>query len=589
MRIATLLFVISLIWNGQAYSQDVEPMEHGHVHEAFMNVEETVTLLVAIPEQPPAPLKEEIPPQKDPKSVWVPGYWNWSALHNDFVWCSGSWRRPPPNHQWITGSWQKLDEGWVRLRGFWSTVPEDKLTYISQTPPDPYDEHPTNRPDKDYFWMSGYWKFDKDYKWFSGKWEQLDENWIYVPPKYVWRPSGYVFVPAFWDWPLDQRGTAYACLLIPEGQTEIQYLPEYIMEPSVLLDACLLYYPDYCYFYYYYHHFHIDWWFGCDWCPPWWGWDSWWWLPWWDQWGLWWWWSHPGFPIPFWLDQALLDLIFGPPQALINVMKNLPPPLIIGPNGAIPPGDLIDTTEDDKPVFPEDPRDNQEEAGRDEEGSIDRPRGPETPREDLGENAPNAPQTTPRPPVGAKPGEQPSVPSTPGTVETPPKPEVEPDTRPPSYTPPSRPPSYTPPSRPVQPPSYRPPQRPVQPPSSYPPQRPSQPPSYRPPSRPIQPPSFRPPQRPSQPPSYYPQPSRPSSPPSSSEIPQTRPPSFYPQPSRPSKPPSSSEIPQTRPPSYMPSAPSRQIRPSYRPQTPSLQNMPSTPQLQRPQSRSEMY
>jgi len=258
MKVASVFLGIALFWGVQGYSQGVEPLENEHVHEAFMNVEAPVTLLVAVPQEPPHPLHEKLPPQKDPQTVWVYGYWEWSLDRSEFVWCSGSWRRPPSDHQWIAGSWEKLDEGWVRLKGFWSTVSESQLSYIPKSPPDVYDENPTNRPGKDYFWMSGYWKHgNHKYIWYSGKWEKLDQEWIYVPAKYVWRPSGYVFVPAFWDWPLDQRGTAYACVSVPAGTTDIQYPPSMIIEPMMIIERCLLYYPDYFYFYNYYSHLRL--------------------------------------------------------------------------------------------------------------------------------------------------------------------------------------------------------------------------------------------------------------------------------------------------------------------------------------------
>ncbi len=557
MRIASIFFVLGIIWNFQATAY--EKLEKGHVHEAFMNNEAGVTLLTAIPTEPPAPLKENKTDQTDPQTIWVDGYWEWSFDRSEYVWCSGGWRRPPVDHEWISGNWEKLEAGWVRVKGFWSKTPESKLSYIKETPPDAYDENPTNSPGKEYFWMSGYWKHKNNkYTWFSGKWEKLDKEWIYVPAKYIWRPSGYVFVPAFWDWPLDQRGIAYACVAVSPQETEITYYPGMQVDPWAMMEGCIPCYPDYCYMYYYYWFFYPDWWVGCDWCPPWWGWADWWWMPWFDHWGIWWWWTHPGFPAPWWFDLWLLNMLFGPPMPLINAMDDFHPPVILGPNGLIPPARLIDEA-GGEPVFPLDPRDIQEEAGEGiDQGTTERPKGPHKPNDELDEDAPKPPQTTPPPPTDAPTGEQPSTPSEPtepsepGTVETPTKPTV-PSTPPPTYQPPRRPVepprTYTPrPSRPIQPPSYQ-------------PQRPQRPPAYQPPSRPIQPPSYQP-QRPIQP--SYP----------------SRPPSYQPQ-----RPPQS-EIPQTRPPShnYVPQRPQStpQIRP-YQPQT----IQPSQPS--RPPSSTELY
>lgn len=535
-------FVVAVLLSIASLVQGVEPLEHGHVHEAFMNVESPITLLTAIPQKPPEPLNEVIPEQKDGRTVWVPGYWEWSMDLKEFVWCSGSWRVPPPDHQWIAGKWIKADAGWVRTKGFWSTKKESQLSYIQQSPPDVYDENPGKPQNKDDFWMSGYWQWNGSrYIWYSGKWEKLDRDWIYVPAKYVWREQGYVFVEPFWDWPLDERGTAYACVKVPSGQTSISYPPSLIVDTMTILDDCLLCYPNYYCFYYYYHFFYVDWWVGCAWCPPWWGWGAdWWWFPWADQWALWWWWTHPGFFAPWWLDPFLINMMMGPPWPLINAMEDVHPPLIMGPNGMIPPANLLEQLDDGAPIFPMDPDDIQEDAGKDlPEGSTDRPGG-------EGGKPDERPQIPPNAPLGAPEADQPSVPETsdtPQTVTPPPKPSV-----PREPTPPTRP------STPSQPPTYQPSQPQYQP--SRPQYQPSRPqyqpsqPQYRPRPRP------QPQQRPQSRPDYTPQ--RPQYRPS---IPQYRP-----------------STPQTRP-----------NIPQYRPSTPQTQpnTTPSQPGPSRP--KGEFY
>lgn len=491
-----VLFLISLSYKGLSY----EKIEGHHVHEAFMNQEAPVNLLIAIPDAPPNPLRESLPVQTDPMAIWIPGYWEWSLERSEFIWCSGCWRRPPPDHQWIEGQWKQFDEGWVRLIGFWSRIPQEELTFFNQTPPDPFDENPKNPPGDDYFWMSGYWKYQRNkYIWYKGKWERLDERWVYVPAKYIRWPDGYVFVPAFWDWPLEERGVAYACISMPYSH-EIEYLPSMILEPDAIIEGCLFSYPDYYYFYYTYCHFHEEWWGGCAACPPWWGWEFWWWMPWWDQWGIWWWWCHPGFPAPFWLNASVIDVMPGPPAALISRMKGIPRPIVLGPKGAIPPGDLINAA-GNRPILLENFMQIQEKAGKNlKSGSTNRPEGAEVSHNELQEIAPSSPQTTPRPPTGAQAGEQPEIPdvSLP-TIETPQKPEIpeqipqtqQPGT--PSYQQPQWP-SYQTPQMPQEP-SYEAPSY-YQPPSYYePPRRWAQPPSYEPqwPQQEPSLPSYQPP------------------------------------------------------------------------------------------------
>jgi hypothetical protein len=424
-----ILIIFGLIWNLQIFAvNDYEKLEKGHVHEAFMNNESTFPLLSIIPLQPPSPLEEQLSYQTDPQAIWIEGYWDWSFELSDFVWCSGCWRNPPPGYEWISGYWVKMNEGWVRIRGFWSDIPESQLIFINQTPPDPYNENPQNPPTNDYFWMSGYWQYEQgNYVWYEGKWEKLDKKWIYAPPKYMWRPDGYVFVPAFWDFPLDQRGIAYACLVIQPHIRQIEYLSEWIVEPSYLIDQCVLNYPDYTYFYYYYTHYHPEWWQNCPWCPPWWGWD-WWWMPWSDQWGIWWWWCNPGFPAPQWLDASLVNQIAPPPPPLLQAVHSVHPPAIIGPKGLIPPAKLIHAS-GGKPLLPRSPRRIQRKASRGlKEGSTERPRGERKPIDKAKKNYPKMPQTTPKAPAdspAAKPSSPPRASQTkdPSKVQAPAKPE----------------------------------------------------------------------------------------------------------------------------------------------------------------------
>ncbi len=555
--ISTLTFSLSAAPSGGA-----QPVKGGRLHEAFMTLEAPVTLLQAVEEQPPHPLKEDLPKQTLEDTVWVPGYWEWSSTREAFIWCSGGWRRPPPQHQWIPGYWKQFDEGWVRLKGFWSPEPVDNLTYISKPPPPSYNENPANPPSKDSFWMAGYWKYvGGEYTWYSGKWEKADPNWIYSPARYVWRPQGYVFLPAFWDWPLEERGVAHACLMISELQEQITYTPDLILEPSVIIQECLLYYPDYTYFYLYYYLFDPGWWVGCNWCPPWWGWN-WWWFGWGDQWALWWWWTHPGFPFPFWFPVNALDALFGPPLPLVKAMGGVHPPLIVTPDGVVPFDDLIDALGGDAPIFPEDASSIQEEAGKDTpQGGDERPRGPRVPRGELQKEPEPPPIVPPFPPPGAEVGEQPSRPEGERVVPTPPKPEP---SRPPITQPQGPRPRPTPRPKPTPRPSPPPQteQRPTPPPQNW--QRPTPPPRPRP--RPSTPPQTW--QRPSQPPQQRPGPSQP---------PQQRP--------GPSRPPQQRPRPSTPPQTWQ--KPSRPAQPQPQPSRPEV--TPSQPPQSSPRGGSGFY
>ena len=502
--------------NLQAQNQEIKG---GQIHEAFMPVESQYTLLNAVPQAPPAPLQENPPQQTDPETIWVHGYWGWSDTVKDFVWCTGTWRKPPPGYMWIEGEWRQFDTGWVRLKGFWSPVPSANFTYISSPPPDQVNENPSGRPGNDYFWMAGYWNYEQNkYVWYSGSWEKLDPNWVYVPAFYAWRPEGYVFVPAYWDWPIETRGTSYPCVYISPEQRNVVYTPTGSLQTQELIESYLMYYPDYYYFFCHYYYYHIDWWQDYAWCPPWWAWD-WWWLTWEDHWALWWWWVNPGYPAPVWLPHDVIVILYPPPPGLISAMVHIHVPVIVTPYGVVSPGGILNALGHRRPpILPRNPRGIQDRvAGGAKMGEKVRPSGPKIPMRDL-QNKPQAlPQTKPERPQPFQPGKQPSVPSrrhlTPPRVQRPPTPTM--PTQPPS-TPgrpdrPTQPPSTpgqpqpsdpsvhgqvgrpTPPSTSLEQPAPGSTGKPIQPPATKKPVQPSGPASPGQANRPIQPPASNPP------------------------------------------------------------------------------------------------
>ena len=346
--ISVLTFVFLLMQTcflGVAYSQ-IKPYFQGPVNEAYVTaVGGDNLILSAIPMQPPEPINERIPRQTDMQAEWIPGYWAWQPEINNFVWVAGVWRRPPPGHLWISGFWKKFDEGWVWIHGFWNQVPESNINYIGIAPPDSIDENVAPPPSNQYEWSPGYWSFDHDknqYQWVAGQWVQMDPNWILVPPHYVWRTGGYVYVPAYWDWPLEERGTVYAAALINnEYRYRAVYTPTEVVEPQEVIQSLFVYYPDYVYLFHHHYYYHPDYWVNCGCTPPWWGWDTWWSFTWRDQWSLWWWYSHPGYPQPYWITPELSSIIAPPSANVTGLFIKAVPPAIITQYGAISRGKLL--------------------------------------------------------------------------------------------------------------------------------------------------------------------------------------------------------------------------------------------------------
>ncbi|CRX38699.1 YXWGXW repeat-containing protein [Estrella lausannensis] len=287
------------------------------IHEAFITPVKDPGQIPIVASSPPAPLYEQIPERPYDDVLWIPGYWAWSDAKNDFIWICGVWRRPPPERIWIPGSWVPAQGGFAWQSGLWSLVPEDQLAYIQKTPPPQPNEQIPAAPGENYFWVKGYWEYQPQsdsYSWLSGSWEQIDPHWILSPSIYVWRQSGFVFVPLLWDYTLEERGEAYSCADSQGGQ------PIAIEAPQII-EQLFFYYPDYINIYWHWGVYHPGWWDGCGCLPPWWGWNDWWTLPWGDSWGLWWWWGHPGSAAPLWMTPELSMLLAPPPAHLLPLFQ----------------------------------------------------------------------------------------------------------------------------------------------------------------------------------------------------------------------------------------------------------------------------
>ncbi len=70
-----------------------------------------------IPEEPPPPKLEKVPPSPGPEYVWAPGYWDWNGK---WVWVAGHWTKTPyPGAIWQGGYWEKGEHGWIWRKGEW--------------------------------------------------------------------------------------------------------------------------------------------------------------------------------------------------------------------------------------------------------------------------------------------------------------------------------------------------------------------------------------------------------------------------------------------------------------------------------------
>lgn len=284
------------------------------IHEAYVTPFIPIHDPIVATKKPPSEKVQNIPPKPFEDAIWITGYWIWIPETKEYNWICGVWRRPPPDHIWIDGSWIKFNGGWVWQQGFWSPIPENKLSYISEPPPKKISDNPTSAPNKDSFWGLGYWSYNpktKSYGWVEGSWQTYDPNWVMSPGSYFWREKGYVFVDHYWDFPIDKRGVVFTCTY-----------PVKQVTTDTLIESCYANYPDYSSWYHHWWHFHRSWWDNC-WCIlPWWDWSDWWTLSWHEQWALWWWYSHPDFPQPTWMTAETSEKITPPNENIIDFMKS---------------------------------------------------------------------------------------------------------------------------------------------------------------------------------------------------------------------------------------------------------------------------
>ena len=255
---AALLLVGAIAWsipraNAQAFPPpdpipgevDLEGGQYltqGPLHEAFA---EPVVFNPeggpVIPQAPPAPIAE-LPPDQKPEGdhvVWIPGYWSWDETRDDFVWVSGLWRATPPNREWLPGYWTQVSGDFQWVPGYWDSDQEDEVVYLPAPPPS-LEQGPNAPPAiPDATWTPGVWIWQgNQYAWRPGYWVNPQPDWVWTPDQYSWTPNGYVFNRGYWDYPIANRGTAFAPVYFPRP---VYNRPGFQLSPAVgLLTSSLL-------------------------------------------------------------------------------------------------------------------------------------------------------------------------------------------------------------------------------------------------------------------------------------------------------------------------------------------------------------
>src|SRR5207244_8484655 len=102
----------------ESKQEGIEVQARGPVHEAFAQpVIRGQGPSPVIAKKPPEPINE-LPAEQRPEAEhveWITGYWAWDEDRGDFLWVSGLWRVPPPQHHWMPGYWHQVEGGWERV------------------------------------------------------------------------------------------------------------------------------------------------------------------------------------------------------------------------------------------------------------------------------------------------------------------------------------------------------------------------------------------------------------------------------------------------------------------------------------------
>jgi hypothetical protein len=242
---------------GQAIAIDsVEPQTRGPIHEAFVQpIDVTPEPGMPVPKEPPPPIPE-LPPEEQPQGEnmqWIPGYWAWDADRNDFLWVSGFFRDAPPGRQYVPGYWTSTPEGWRWVAGFWAPAQQDAITTVPE-PPAPLETTPSlPAPDDDSTYVPGTWVYrDTRYLWRPGYWAPFRPGLVWVPARYLWTPSGYIFIDGYWDLPLESRGLLFSPVAF-NGTPWIDpawcYRPSFVVSVGALFDSCF-YRPRWGHYYF---------------------------------------------------------------------------------------------------------------------------------------------------------------------------------------------------------------------------------------------------------------------------------------------------------------------------------------------------
>jgi hypothetical protein len=143
---------------------------------------------------PPPPRHEEVPEVPGPEVDWVPGYWEYHAELDDFVWIGGTFvvraAAGEPAGDELAADHEIHDDPGPRELD--DSVPPQPAPRRETIPPPPAVAGAV--------WVAGYWQLEGDtWQWVEGRWEVPQRGIRFRAPSIEVRGGVKVYVPGGWS------------------------------------------------------------------------------------------------------------------------------------------------------------------------------------------------------------------------------------------------------------------------------------------------------------------------------------------------------------------------------------------------------
>jgi YXWGXW repeat-containing protein len=96
---------LATLWGAVAAACVVEPQPVAAPYE------------IAVAEPPPQPMAEAQPMPRDPRAIWISGYWHWTGLQ--YTWIPGHWEIARTGVQWLPPRYVVRDGVYYYVPGGW--------------------------------------------------------------------------------------------------------------------------------------------------------------------------------------------------------------------------------------------------------------------------------------------------------------------------------------------------------------------------------------------------------------------------------------------------------------------------------------